>query len=73
MFGDNATGEADNQQGSRQSDLLADRLTPQRLHAELLAASKKSLESYLQGALRDGTRSARHRTHRIGQSDPRWL
>ncbi len=72
-FGENAKGEADNQQGSRQLDLFDDWLTPQRLHAELLAASKKSLECYLQGALRDGTRSIRHRTHRIGQSDPRWL
>ena len=73
VFGENASGEADNQQGSRQLDLFDDWLTPQRLHAELLAASNKSLESYLQGALRDGTRSSRHRTHRIGQSDLRWL
>jgi hypothetical protein len=72
-LGDNASGDADNQQGSRQLDLFDDWLTPQRLHAELLAASKKSLEGYLQGALRDGTRSIRHRTHRIGQSDSRWL
>jgi hypothetical protein len=48
-------------------------LTPQRLHAELLATGAKGLEAYLQGALRDGTRSALHGTHRIGQSDPRWL
>jgi hypothetical protein len=47
-LGENATGEADNQQGSRQLDLFDDWLTPQRLHAELLAASNKSLESYLQ-------------------------
>jgi hypothetical protein len=44
-FGENAIGEADNQQGSRQLDLFDDWLTPQRLHAELLAASKKSLGS----------------------------
>jgi hypothetical protein len=31
------------------------------------------LEAYLQGALCDGTYSALHHTHRIGQSDPRWL
>lgn len=73
MVGENATGEADNQQGSRQLDLFDDWLTPQRLHAELLAASNKSLECYLQGALRDGTRSVRHRTHRIGQSDLMWI
>lgn len=73
MLGENAAGDADNQQGSRRPDLFADRLTPQRLHAELLAASKKSLESYLQGALRDGTRSERHRTHRFSQSNPGWL
>jgi hypothetical protein len=31
------------------------------------------LEAYLQGALCDGTHSALHHTHRIGQSDPAWL
>jgi hypothetical protein len=72
-FGNKASGDAGNQQGSRQLELLSDWLTLQRLHAELLAANEKSLEAYLQGALRDGTRSARHRTHRIAQSDPRWL
>jgi len=46
-------------------------LTPQRLHAELLAAGKEELEAYLQGALKDGT--ARERTHRFGQADRRWL
>ena len=44
-FGENASGEADNQQGSRQLDLFDDWLTPQRLHAELLAASNKSLKT----------------------------
>jgi hypothetical protein len=48
-------------------------LTPQRLHAELLATGSKGLEAYLHGALRDGTRSALHGTHRFGQSDPAWL
>jgi hypothetical protein len=48
-------------------------LTPQRLHAELLGADAKGLEAYLQGALCDGTHSALHGTHRIGQSDPEWL
>jgi hypothetical protein len=72
MGSDNPTG-ADNQQGSRGRLLEGDPLTPQRLHAELLATGASSLEAYLQGALRDGTRSARHHTHRIGQSDPRWL
>lgn len=71
MSSDKPTG-ADNQQGSRgiPPGMF---LTPQRLHAELLAANAKGLEAYLQGALRDGTRSERHRTHRIGQSDPGWL
>src|SRR5919204_433979 len=72
MGSDNPTG-ADNQQGSRGHPLEGDPLTPQRLHAELLATGALSLEAYLQGALRDGTRSARHRTHRIGQADPGWL
>jgi hypothetical protein len=71
MSSDKPSG-ADNQQGSR-GIFPEMSLTPQRLHAELLAANAKGLETYLQGALRDGTRSARHRTHRIGQSDPRWL
>jgi hypothetical protein len=72
MGSDNPTG-ADNQQGSRGYPLEGGPLTPQRLHAELLATGASSLEAYLQGALRDGTRSARHRTHRIGQADPGWL
>ena len=46
---------------------------PQRLHAELLQVEQVSIESYLQGALRDGTYSLQHNTHRIGQSDVRWL
>ncbi len=48
-------------------------LTPQRLHAELLVTGSTRLESYLQGALRDATRSAAHKTHRYGQSDRAWL
>jgi len=31
------------------------------------------LQSYLQGALKDATKSALHRTHRYGQSDRKWL
>jgi hypothetical protein len=31
------------------------------------------LESYLQGALKDGTRAVGHRTHRISQSNRGWL
>ena len=73
VLGDNASGDADNQQGSRSAALSVAALTPQRLHAELLATGASSLEAYLQGALRDGTCSARHHTHRIGQADPGWL
>jgi hypothetical protein len=72
MRSENPTG-ADNQQGSRQRRPFDDCLTPQRLHAELLATGAKGLEAYLQGALHDGTASALHRTHRFGQSDPVWL
>jgi hypothetical protein len=72
MDSDNPTG-ADNQQGSRQRRPYGACLTPQRLHAELLATGAKGLEAYLQGALRDGTRSVLHGTHRIGQSDRAWL
>ncbi len=72
MASDNLSG-ADNQQGSRGDPAQDPPLTPQRLHAELLATGAEGLEAYLQGALRDGTWSARHRTHRIGQSDPGWL
>ena len=48
-------------------------MTPQRLHAELLVTSALRLQSYLQGALKDATMSALHRTHRYGQSDRKWL
>jgi hypothetical protein len=72
MSSDNPSG-AGNQQGSLELPPSGGSLTPQRLHAELLGADKKDLEAYLQGALCDGTASALHRTHRIGQSDPRWL
>ena len=72
MSSDNPSG-AGNQQGSRGSSHLVDPLTPQRLHAELLSADATGLEAYLQGALCDGTHSVLHGTHRIGQSDPRWL
>jgi hypothetical protein len=37
--GDNAPGEADNQQGSRMPELFFGLLTPQRLHAELLGST----------------------------------
>jgi len=61
--------DADNQQGSRRNVLL----TPQRLHAELLVTSATRMQAYLQGALKDATRSAMHRTHRYGQSQRSWL
>ena len=72
MHSENPTG-ADNQQGSQPGNPKCLRLTPQRLHAELLAVGAMGLEAYLQGALCDGTRSTGHATHRIGQSDVRWL
>jgi LAGLIDADG DNA endonuclease family protein len=37
------------------------------------AAPLEGLVAYLQGTLGDATWSTRHRTHRIGQSDVRWL
>lgn len=43
------------------------------LRAELEIAGRRGLEAYLQGCLRDGTRSVRHGTHRIGQADRAWL
>ena len=58
---------------SREVGGHGDLLTPQRLHAELLVTSAARLESYLQGALKDATRSALHGTHRIGQSERAWL
>ena len=48
-------------------------LTPQRLHAELLVTGSTRLEAYLQGALRDATRSDAHKSHRYGQSVRAWL
>ena len=72
MGSENPTG-ADNQQGSRVPPPLGSTLTPQRLHAELLATDAKGLEAYLQGAYHDGTASRRRRTFRFGQSDRRWL
>jgi hypothetical protein len=69
---DNPTG-ADNQQGSRRPRAVRDLLTPQRLHAELLDTGANGLEAYLQGALRHGTRSTLHNTHRFCQSDPGWI
>jgi hypothetical protein len=42
---------------------------PPKLHL----ISDEALAAYCQGALRDGTYSARHRTHRIGQADAAWL
>lgn len=41
--------------------------------SDLGCVERRGLEAYLQGALRDGTRSLRHGTHRIGQSDRDWL
>jgi hypothetical protein len=51
----------------------AARLTPQRLHAELLEASASGARAYLHGAAHDATISRAHRTVRFGQSDVRWL
>lgn len=68
---DNALGDADNQQGSRPVDVTG--LTPQRLHAELLAATVSVSGAYLLGALHDATISTLHRTVRFGQSDVSWL
>ncbi len=64
---------ADNQQGSPSRLPYGVDVTPQRLHAELLAVGAKGLEAYLQGALRDGTHSALHHTHRFCQSQEDWL
>ena len=68
MSSENVPG-ADNQQ----ERLRYQSENPQRLYAELLQVEHADLESYLQGALRDGTHSLQHNTHRIGQSDVRWL
>jgi hypothetical protein len=68
---DNAWGDADNQQGSRPVDVTG--LTPQRLHAELLAATAPVSRAYLFGAFHDGTISRMHRTVRFGQNEVRWL
>jgi hypothetical protein len=43
MSGDNASGEADNQQGSRDVPVSGISLTPQRLHAELLSSDEETL------------------------------
>ena len=43
------------------------------IQEEIDLASPSRLEAYLQGALKDGTRSRRHGTHRIGQADRRWV
>ncbi len=52
---------------------LAEALTPQRLHAELLATSASGAWSYLFGAAHDATISSRHGTVRFGQADVEWL
>jgi LAGLIDADG-like domain len=52
---------------------LAEALTPQRLHAELLAISASGAWSYLFGAAHDATISPRHSTVRFGQADVGWL
>jgi hypothetical protein len=71
MRSENVLGDADNQQGSRLADKAG--LTPQRLHAELLAASISVSHAYLLGALHDATISKLHGTVRFGQSDVGWL
>ena len=48
-------------------------MTPQRLHAELLATSALGARAYLHGAAHDATISRLHRTVRFGQSDEGWL
>jgi hypothetical protein len=52
---------------------LAEALTPQRLHAELLATSASGAWSYLFGAAHDATISPRHNTVRFGQAGVEWL
>jgi hypothetical protein len=64
-------GDADNQQGSRSVDKAG--LTPQRLHAELLATSPPIARAYLYGALHDATLSRLHGTVRFGQAELEWL
>jgi LAGLIDADG-like domain len=68
---DNAWGDADNQQGSRPVESTG--LTPQRLHAELLAVSPPIACAYLHGALHDATKSSLHGTVRFGQRQTEWL
>ena len=68
---ENVLGDADNQQGSR--SVLETGLTPQRLHAELLAANISVSRAYLLGAMHDATVSTIHGTVRFGQSDIGWL
>ena len=71
MCSENVLGDADNQQGSRSVAVTG--LTPQRLHAELLAANISVSRAYLLGALHDATISKLHGTVRFGQSDVGWL
>lgn len=52
---------------------LEEALTPQRLHAELLATGASGAWSYLFGAAHDATISSRHGTVRFGQADVEWL
>lgn len=52
---------------------LVEALTPQRLHAELLATSALGAWSYLFGAAHDATISSRHKTVRFGQAGVEWL
>ena len=52
---------------------LAEALTPQRLHAELLATGALGAWSYLFGAAHDATISSRHNTVRFGQAGVEWL
>jgi hypothetical protein len=67
---ENVLGDADNQQGSRPIGIG---LTPQRLHAELLAATVPVSRAYLHGAIHDATVSRLHKTVRFGQRDADWL
>lgn len=59
-----------NQQGSL---LVATGMTPQRLHAELLASSQHDLDQYLLGSMCDSTFNRWHGTIRFCQKNRNWL
>lgn len=69
MSSENPSSAA-NQQGSR---LQVRRLTPQRLHAELLASSQHDLDQYLLGSMCDSTFNRWHGTIRFCQKNRNWL